>query len=61
MNEQIPIPSSPSLPLVATGVSDIDNALEDLNSLDSIDVTEHAEIYSAIHQKLSTALTEIAN
>lgn len=61
MNDQLPIPNSPSLPIAATGVSQVDEAIRALSELDRLDVTEHAAIFSDIHQKLSLSLTEITN
>ncbi|CAB4581004.1 MAG: hypothetical protein F2563_04805 [Actinobacteria bacterium] len=61
MSDQLPLPNSPSLPISATGNADIDSALIVLNTLDSLDINEHAEVFTQIHAKLSNALTDIDN
>jgi hypothetical protein len=61
MSDQLPLPNSPSLPLSATGIAEIDSALTVLNALDSLEINEHAEVFTQIHAKLSSALTDIDN
>jgi hypothetical protein len=59
MSAQIPLPNTPPLLITETGNENIDAALVNLKDLDTLEVTEHAEIFSAIHGKLSAALSDI--
>lgn len=59
MSNQMPLPNSPALPIAGTGNAEIDESLLSLTSLDTLDITEHAEIYSQIHIKLTEALSDI--
>jgi hypothetical protein len=40
MSNQIPLPNSPALPIAGTGNADIDDALLELNELESLDITD---------------------
>jgi hypothetical protein len=59
MSNQIPLPNSPALPIAGTGNTDIDDALLELNELENLDITDHADVYSRIHTKLNAALSDI--
>jgi hypothetical protein len=59
MSNQIPLPNSPPLPIAGTGNADIDDALLELNELENLDITDHADVYSRIHTKLNAALSDI--
>lgn len=59
MSNQIPLPNSPQLPLAETGIAEVDQALSQLIMLDDLEITDHAEIYTQIHSKLTTALSDI--
>ena len=59
MSNQLPRPNSPALPIAGTGNADIDDALLELNELENLDITDHADVYSRIHTKLNAALSDI--
>jgi hypothetical protein len=59
MSDQIPLPNVPALLITATGNESIDEALQGLDQLNNLDVTEHADIFATIHTKLSSALSDI--
>ena len=59
MSHQLPLPNSPALPIAGTGNADIDAALLELNELENLDITDHADVYSRIHAKLNAALSDI--
>lgn len=45
-----------AVPVLPTGDTRVDAALERLQELDQISIEEHAEIFSDIHARLSAAL-----
>lgn len=59
MSSQIPLPNSPQLPLTETGIAEVDQALAELVKLENTEITEHAEIYTQVHSKLTAALADI--
>ena len=58
---QPPLPNSPMLPISQTGIREADESLAELWKLEATPVTEHAEIFTRIHNSLNTALTNIEN
>lgn len=61
MSDQLPLPNTPALPISATGTAEIDSAIAELRSLDELEITDHAEVFTRIHAQLSSALTDIDN